>query len=116
MLKAYFTNAIRLRPGLSHAYESRIPNDSTATLETEGLLGETFVEIDTSTAFGPPIEETGILKTKPTTTAAQAVEKLVDNLTKQVKDLNSRLENCQNNNEVGVGKDRKSPRSTHSSR
>src|SRR5205823_9908717 len=84
-LKAYFNNAMALRPGapvrlagvdvgtvtsvrarpevkdtpvevvmgLNTPEELKVPNDSTVSLETAGVLGETFVEIDSHTASGP---------------------------------------------------------------
>lgn len=39
-----------------------IPNDATASLRTEGVLGPTFVDIDTRKASGPPIGDNGVLK------------------------------------------------------
>ena len=112
IVKAYFTNAMSLRPGaavrlagvqvgsvksvrampelkqapvevvilVDPPYELKIPSDSVASLETAGILGETFVEIDTSTSSGPPVGSNGVLKTKPavTLTAEQVLEKLTD--------------------------------------
>ena len=54
---------IRLRPEakeapvevvmvLAPAYELKIPNDSTASLATAGLLGEAYVQVDASRASG----------------------------------------------------------------
>ncbi len=43
-------------------YEIQIPRDSIVTLETEGILGQTFVEINTAAAFGPTITDHGVLK------------------------------------------------------
>jgi phospholipid/cholesterol/gamma-HCH transport system substrate-binding protein len=47
-------------------YELKIPNDSTVLLETAGILGETFVDIDAASATGPPIGANAVLKAKPT--------------------------------------------------
>ena len=44
-------------------YDLRIPNDSAATLETAGVLGETYVDINAAAASGPPIGNGGTLKT-----------------------------------------------------
>ena len=49
---------------LKTGYELNIPNDSTASLETAGVLGQTFVEIDSHTASGPPIQPTASLTTE----------------------------------------------------
>jgi phospholipid/cholesterol/gamma-HCH transport system substrate-binding protein len=40
----------------------KIPNDSTVSLETAGVLGETFVEIDATKASGPPIVANDVLR------------------------------------------------------
>jgi len=40
----------------------KIPNDSTVSLTTAGVLGETFVEIDSRSASGPPIQSGATLK------------------------------------------------------
>ena len=47
-------------------YELKIPNDSAVLPETAGILGETFEDIDTASATGPPIGANAVLKTKPT--------------------------------------------------
>lgn len=47
---------------LDSRYASRIPNDSTATIDTEGLLGAPYVEIDVSKATAGPIINNGVLK------------------------------------------------------
>jgi len=49
---------------LQTSYELKIPNDSVVTLETAGLLGETFAAIDIKKATGPPLEDGGTLKTR----------------------------------------------------
>jgi ABC-type transporter Mla subunit MlaD len=67
---------------LSTGYELRIPNDSTVSLSTEGVLGETFADIDTRNAHGPAIGNDGVLKSAEITAAdgAQAVKRLGDAL------------------------------------
>jgi hypothetical protein len=40
---------------LTPAYELKIPNDSTVSLATTGVLGSTYVEIDVAHASGAPI-------------------------------------------------------------
>lgn len=65
--------SVRVRPELgdrpvevsmeiSSPYELKIPNDSTAALSTGGLLGPTFVDINTRYASGTPIANNGVLK------------------------------------------------------
>ncbi len=43
-------------------YELRIPNDSTVSLATAGVLGEPFAEINVTGTSGPPVKNGGILK------------------------------------------------------
>lgn len=43
-------------------YTANIRSDATATIETEGLLGPPYIEIDLSSATGGPIGNTGVLK------------------------------------------------------
>jgi len=61
-------------------YELNIPNDSTVSLDTAGVLGETFAEINVLGASGAPVKNTGVLKEKPTKlpSAEQIIEKLGD--------------------------------------
>ena len=47
------------------SYEIKIPKDSVVELATAGVLGETYVEIDTAYALGSPLEDYGYLKSKP---------------------------------------------------
>lgn len=54
----------------------RIPSDATASLGTEGVLGPTFVEIDTRYTKGPPIGNNGILESTETTGSAGAAHAL----------------------------------------
>ena len=49
---------------LQTPYELKIPNDSVVILETAGVLGEVFPEIDIRGASGPPLLTNGILKTR----------------------------------------------------
>jgi phospholipid/cholesterol/gamma-HCH transport system substrate-binding protein len=85
--------SVRARPELKEApaevvlvltpsYELKIPNDSTASLETAGILGPTYVEIDVGHASGPPIGVDAVLKTTatPQLNAREALEKLQEML------------------------------------
>jgi len=49
---------------LQTPYELKIPNDSVVVLQTAGLLGETFTEIDIKSARGSALEDGGTLKTR----------------------------------------------------
>jgi ABC-type transporter Mla subunit MlaD len=50
---------------LATTYEIKIPRDSIAGLGTAGVLGETYVEIDTTQSSGQPVENYGYLKSRP---------------------------------------------------
>jgi phospholipid/cholesterol/gamma-HCH transport system substrate-binding protein len=69
---------------LNRQDDLNIPADSTAMLLTEGVLGETFVEINTARASGPPISANSVLKTQPVghLTTDQIMEKVSDILKK----------------------------------
>jgi ABC-type transporter Mla subunit MlaD len=61
---------------LATTYEIRIPKDSIAETNTAGLLGEVYVNIDTTQASGTPIENYGYLKSKPSKTALSLEDQL----------------------------------------
>ena len=63
---------------LNPPYEIRIPSDSTVSLETAGVLGATYAEINTARASGPSLGPYAVLKTQPTEqmTAPQFLELL----------------------------------------
>ena len=67
---------------ISAPYDLRIPNDSTVMLSSEGVLGQTFADIDTRGAHGPTIGNDGVLKSSEITAeqGAQAVKRLGDAL------------------------------------
>lgn len=71
---------------LDSRYAARIPNDSTATIATEGLLGPPYVEIDVSKATGGPISNNGILKGVDTGSVA-VLPVLINALGEQSKKL-----------------------------
>ena len=54
--------AIDLRMVLRTPYALAIPSDAIASLQTEGVLGPTFVEIDTRKASGSALPDNGTLK------------------------------------------------------
>ena len=68
---------VEVRMVLRAPYALAIPSDSVASLQTDGVLGPTFVEIDTSKANGPPIDQNGLLTSAGTAdneAAARALE------------------------------------------
>ncbi|HWX53054.1 MAG TPA: MlaD family protein [Verrucomicrobiae bacterium] len=50
---------------LQTSYELKIPNDAIVSVDQAGVLGEPFVDINIKSAFGPPLESGGTLKTGP---------------------------------------------------
>ena len=48
------------------SYDLRVPKDAIVAIQTEGLLGQSYLDIDVNQASGPPIENYGYLKSKPT--------------------------------------------------
>jgi phospholipid/cholesterol/gamma-HCH transport system substrate-binding protein len=76
---------------LNAAQDLSIPNDSTVSLETAGVLGEIYIDIDSRSASGPPIQSGGTLKATPTVTLTteQMIEKLAEvlNLSKTEQTL-----------------------------
>jgi phospholipid/cholesterol/gamma-HCH transport system substrate-binding protein len=63
---------------LNTPYELKIPNDSTVSLATAGVLGETFAEIEAQGASGPPAKTGDVLKAKPT--KVLSTEELIERL------------------------------------
>ncbi len=61
---------------LATTYEIRIPKDSIAETNTAGLIGEVYVNIDTTQASGAPIENYGYLKSKPSKTTLSLGDQL----------------------------------------
>lgn len=51
---------------LQTPYELKVPNDSVVILQSAGVLGEVFPQIDIRGASGPPVGNGGVLKTAPT--------------------------------------------------
>jgi phospholipid/cholesterol/gamma-HCH transport system substrate-binding protein len=74
---------------LATTYEIRIPKDSIAETSTAGLLGETYVNIDTAQASGAAIENYGYLKSKSskTTLSLEDQIKAADVLLRLVRSL-----------------------------
>jgi len=74
---------------LATTYEIRIPKDSIAETSTAGLLGETYVNIDTAQASCAAIENYGYLKSKSskTTLSLEDQIKAADVLLRLVRSL-----------------------------
>jgi len=63
---------------IQNPYEIKIPRDAVVDLRSAGVLGETFANIDITTAVGPPVQNGGTLSTRAIeeVTAPQLIEKL----------------------------------------
>lgn len=64
---------IRVRPEMHSAevtmdlhtsYELRVPSDAVAMVETAGVLGDSFVQIDIQNTSGPPLKNGGVIKSQ----------------------------------------------------
>jgi ABC-type transporter Mla subunit MlaD len=71
---------------LATTYEIRIPKDSITDVDTAGILGETYVNIDARQASGVPIENYGYLKSRPSIPAA-TFEDYLKALDKHLKEV-----------------------------
>src|SRR5258708_704379 len=49
---------------LQTPYELRVPEDAIVTVESAGVLGQTFLQINIGAATGPPLRSGGELKTR----------------------------------------------------
>jgi len=76
---------------LDSRYATRIPSDSTATIETEGVLGPPYVEIDVSKATGSPVGNGSILKSVETASAAQVLLNVLSEQSKKLADESEKL-------------------------
>jgi phospholipid/cholesterol/gamma-HCH transport system substrate-binding protein len=83
--------SVRVRPELKEEpvevlmvvdppYEVKIPNDSLVSVETAGVLGSTYVEIEAASASGPPIGNHAVLKSRPIT--QMSTQQFFENLNK----------------------------------
>ncbi|MGO9210770.1 MAG: MlaD family protein [Terriglobales bacterium] len=83
--------SVRVRPELSATpaevtmalrtpYALKIPKDANVSLQTDGVLGPTSVEIEIARASGPPLENGGVLKSKEVVklTPEQWIERVAD--------------------------------------
>ncbi len=72
---------------LATTYEIRIPKDSIAETNTAGLIGEVYVNIDSTQASGAPIENYLKSRTSKTTLSLGDQLKAADVLLRLVSDL-----------------------------
>lgn len=99
--------SVRVRPELKSApvevvmvltpsYKLDIPNDSVASLATAGILGETYVRIDTTNASGLPVAPDAVIRTLPTTglSPGDVIEKFDQVVTQKLKDLDEAAKKC----------------------
>jgi len=88
--------SVRVRPEMSATpgevtmalrtpYALKIPKDASVSLQTEGVLGPTFAEVEIAGASGPPLENGGVLKSKEVVklTPEQWLERVADIVIKQ---------------------------------
>lgn len=70
---------------LTPAYELSIPSDATVSVETAGVLGQTYVDIDVAHASGAPISSNAVLKTiaTPQLTTQEVLEKFSEILSRK---------------------------------
>ncbi len=82
---------IEVRMAITTPYVLTIPSDAIARLQTDGVLGPTFVEIDTHLATGPPLADNGTLSSAEFTVskegAARALEVVGNAALKQAQKL-----------------------------
>ncbi|PYX91209.1 MAG: hypothetical protein DMG71_20745 [Acidobacteria bacterium] len=92
---------------LTTPYELKVPGDSITTTQTTGVLGGTYLEIDSSGASGPPVRSGAELKSRQAerVTPGQWLGMLDKNLEKldrrvETLDKNSSKEPCRARNKV----------------
>jgi len=76
---------------LDTRYAARIPDDSTATIETEGVLGPPYVDIDVSKATGGSISNNGVLKGLDSPPLPQVFLNALGEQTKKLADESEKL-------------------------
>ena len=81
---------VAVRMALDTTNGLSVPSDATASLQVDGLLGPTFVEVDTLNRTGAPITNNGILESAEAvnnTGAAHALEVIGNELLDESKKL-----------------------------
>lgn len=78
IVRTYLGNAQGTTRGSAMAFDTEhrliIPSDSTATVETQGVLGPTFVEINTRNKTGAPMGNNGIMESIETAVGKSLLE------------------------------------------
>ncbi len=91
-------NPVRVRFKVATKYPGAIKKDSQAMLSTAGVLGETFLDIDSRQATGPDVKDGDTLIVKPTTDfndvvrASQGTLQNVDILVKRLDRILGQIE------------------------
>lgn len=94
-------NPVRVRMSVSTRYLDSLRRDSTAMLATAGVLGETFVDVDSSQATGAPVANNDTLRTlaqpdlQDVIRSSQGTLQNVDVLLKRLDRIVSFVENGQ---------------------
>lgn len=99
--------SVRARPEMKDApaevimtldppYDFRIPDDSLVSVETDGMLGPAFVEIEVKGASGPPARPNAVLKAIPTEhlTTDELLEKLSQAMGKRSCDCGTQTDDA----------------------
>ena len=94
-VKVGTVKAVRIQPGmkdapaeltmaLDTAYDLRIPEDSVVVLQTAGVLGETYAEIEIAGTSGPPVSTNAVLRSRQVDqlSLSQVIERLTAALKK----------------------------------
>jgi phospholipid/cholesterol/gamma-HCH transport system substrate-binding protein len=71
---------------LNPPYEIRIPSDSTVSIATAGVFGETYAEINSASASGPPIGPNAVLKAQRT--EQMTMQQLLESVTRILEKKN----------------------------
>lgn len=88
------TKEINVVLRISRGYMARIRADSTASIETQGLLGDKFIFVTMGSESEPVIPNKGIIKTKVTTSIFALGDKageIMDNISEASKAINEML-------------------------
>lgn len=83
---------------LTTSYELNVPNDSTASVSTKGILGQTYAAIDATLASGSPIGTNGVVHTKLTT------ELSTPEMPQKFSEIMLKRSDCNSSNDTTGGK------------
>ena len=75
---------VRVEMAITAPYELRIPSGSVTSIQTAGILGPSFLEIDVANASGPPLEDGATLPSREPLPEAtinweRLIERWIDN-------------------------------------